>query len=164
MLLFRSTRAARRSGLGQPARSLLLLTGALSFAAAVTGCRIKTPSRCGMPALCAPVVTPDPFAGDQCVPPKGIDPGHYGYVATQWRVLGQREPLCCAPPAPVEAESAAPVEPLPVPPDPEAAPEIAPEPPDELSLSAYFAEEETGSRVYLTDGITRPRKTESGCR
>jgi hypothetical protein len=38
---------------------------------------------------------PDPFPDDRCVPPKGVDCGHYGYVRTSWRVLIPKEPDCC---------------------------------------------------------------------
>ncbi len=64
------------------------------------GCHHLKPARaprCGIPELCDPAVRCDPFPDDMCVPPKSVDPGHFGYVRPQWRVLGDRASLCCTP-------------------------------------------------------------------
>jgi len=58
-------------------------------------CGPEEDGRCGMPGICDPVVMHDPLAADRCVPPKGVDTGHYGYVRTSWRVLSPRDPDCC---------------------------------------------------------------------
>jgi hypothetical protein len=71
-----------------------LLAGSATLAA--VGCSTP-PGRCGIPDLCDPVVMADPFPKDQCVPPKGVNPGHSGFTPTQWRVIEQRPSICCSP-------------------------------------------------------------------
>ena len=76
-------------------RRVLLVPLLASTAIAIAGCCAKPEGRCGIADMCDPVVMADPFPNDQCVPPKGVDCGHYGYVRTSWRVLHPQDPNCC---------------------------------------------------------------------
>jgi hypothetical protein len=94
-----------------------------------SGCNVgySRPGKIGMTAPCEPVCQPDPFPNDECTPPKTVQPPHFGYTRTQWRVLGERLLPCCGelpaepvpaplPAAPIEsepAEAAEPDEPVP---------------------------------------------------
>ncbi len=106
-----STSTFSRVNRGGATRRVLLLPLLASVAIVVSGCCTKPEGRCGIADMCDPVVMADPFPNDQCVPPKGVDCGHYGYVRTTWRVLNPREPNCCTmeppccEPIPVGAES-----------------------------------------------------------
>lgn len=59
------------------------------------GCKTDQ-SRCGLNDLCHPVVGQDPFPDDVCVPPKGVDPLHFGYTAPRWSVIQPRQSSCCS--------------------------------------------------------------------
>lgn len=77
-------------------RSPIAVTATLlGLALVATGCSIPT-GRCGVEDECSPIRMHDPFRHDQCVPPKGTDPGHFGYARPQWRVLDERMASCCA--------------------------------------------------------------------
>lgn len=78
-------------------RGLALLPLVVAGSITLSGCCLKPEptGRCGIPDMCDPVVMPDPLPYDKCVPPKGVDCGHYGYVRTSWRVLNPRDPDCC---------------------------------------------------------------------
>jgi hypothetical protein len=75
----------------------LLFPIAVAGAMGLSGCCLnpEPEGRCGIADICDPVVMPDPLPYDKCVPPKGVDCGHYGYVRTSWRVLNPRDPDCC---------------------------------------------------------------------
>lgn len=118
---------------------------------ASTGCSTP-PGRCGMPGLCDPVAMTDPFPNDQCVPPKGVDPGHSGYTRPAWRVLDDRDPVCCFPTTaaiPSVPDSPAPAEQL-----PSGTPEpLLPQPhsPDDWSGPAT-------SHLHFSDVVPPPRR------
>lgn len=70
----------------------------IGLLAVACGCRQHGPvGRCGLPELCDPVVLEDPLPNDCCVPMKGVNPTHFGYSRPQWRVLGDRNAICCTP-------------------------------------------------------------------
>ncbi|WP_145354266.1 hypothetical protein [Roseimaritima multifibrata] len=58
-------------------------------------CSLKRPARCGIGDQCSTLAVEDPFPLDQCVPPKHVDSGNYGYVRPSWRVLDERVSPCC---------------------------------------------------------------------
>ena len=84
-------------------RARRIVTNCLALlVAGAAGCNCYEPrnARCGLGDPCSPVALEDPFPDDQCVPPKHVDPDHYGYVRPNWRVLGERYSPCC--PVPYE--------------------------------------------------------------
>lgn len=70
-------------------------TSLVGLALVATGCSVPA-GRCGIEDECSPIRMHDPFRHDRCVPPKGTDPGHFGYARPQWRVLDDRVANCCS--------------------------------------------------------------------